>query len=230
MTTYNRLNYFKQTIASLEKSTADLSEFHIFDDCSSDKGKTAYLKELEGKYTVHYQEKNLGTMRNTARAIEFCYLNYHSDIVFLQDDVIFSRSWFVRGFQIFNSVINNNRVSYLCLFSRDKLDNEKCYIMKIGHPGGVAWIINRRWWASYRNSFDVDDCGVEVFKNRPNDLKVNHKIRNLVDYKLSLRAHCKNWDVARVGKSLVQHIGDTSSLLNRNMAEFRSKNFVGEDK
>ncbi len=237
LTTYNRLEYFKGCIESLEKSDCDLSALHIFDDCSTDKAKIAYLTEISAKYMVHKRTENVGTMYNTVCAIDFCHAHYTTDIVFLQDDIILSKSWMKRGFEIYHHIIKKNRIPWLCLYNRDNHSEEKYYIMKTGHAGGVAWIINRDWWSHYRKFFKLDDMGLEALKKdgTPAEilkkLKNQHKVRNLVDYKLAHRAHIHGWHLAKVGKSLVQHIGDESSMIHgRDMSEHRSKNFVGVNK
>ena len=77
-------------------------------------------------------------------------------------------------------------------------------------------------------------CSIEkglVCRKCGKDYSKEHRIRNVVDYKLSLRVYVMKWQIAKVGKSLIQHVGDKSSMLRgKDMTYCRSKNFVGENK
>ena len=99
--------------------------------------------------------------------------------------------------------------------------------MKTGHPGGVAWIIKTEFLKDYFERFSIND---KMDTMIPKNERTKQRIRWLIDYKLCERAHSIGWDVAKVGKSLVQHIGDWSSLGKRDMRQHRSKNLVGEVK
>jgi hypothetical protein len=202
--------------------------------------------------------KNLGSTLNTVFAIDYMYNLYDSEyIVFIQDDVVFSENWLEKGINIFKRIDNDinykeglfktqsncigiKKIGFLCLYNRIGSSSEKYYPFPTGHPGGVAWIIKRQFWTDYKENFKrpvqeghegyplncLDDQMGDLFLN--NKVK-NHSVRNLVDYKLAVRAHYIGWDCAKVGKSLVQHIGDKSCLLGgRDMSEHRSKNFIGE--
>ena len=112
------------------------------------------------------------------------------------------------------------------MFNRIWPINEPYKLFLEGHPGGVAWIIKRKFWADYLKTYDLKD---DMSHMLPKNEMVRHKKRNLIDYKLCNRAHEIQWHNAIVGKSLVQHIGDRSSLGNRDMTQHRSKSFVGEN-
>lgn len=234
MTTYNRPEYFQATIEALEKTNAKLDWFEIFDDCSTNKKQIEYLESLSKKYTIHKQEKNQGTVLNTIPNIEYMFNKYDSDyLVVLQDDLLFSRSWLERGISIFEQIKEKYfNVAYLSLFNRDSKCEEKYYIMKCGHPGGVAIIIDKMFWIHYKKEYKLDDYGVDLLNNAYHN--VNHKVRNLVDYKMALRAVNIGWTLARVGKSLIAHVGDESSMINvSNREDIRMdcmRNFVGVEK
>jgi len=229
MTTFERPEVCQKSIESLEKSEVDLSYFHIYDDHSVGTHKIKQLNELSNKYTVIKREKNMGTVLNTIPAIQDMFIKYSSEfIIFLQDDVIFSRSWLIKGIELIREINQRNHIAFLCLFNRDEKHQEKYYIMNVGHPGGVAWIINRFWWYDYQKKHNLDDDMALLLKFEK-DRSIPYKVKNLVDFKLAHRAHTTGWDVAKVGQSLVQHIGDISSLSNRDMAFCRTKNFVGEN-
>lgn len=202
--------------------------------------------------------KNLGTTLNTIFAIDYMYNEYSVEyMVFIQDDIVFSENWLEKGINIFKRIDNDinykqgpfltqqncvgiEKIGILCLYNRTGSFSEKYYPFPTGHPGGVCWIIKRDFWTDYKKKFKrpvqeghegytlnyLDDQMGDLFLNN----KVqNHQIRNLVDYKLAVRGHNMNWDCAKAGRSLVQHIGDKSSFLNgRDMTEHRSRNFIGE--
>jgi glycosyltransferase involved in cell wall biosynthesis len=234
MTTYNRPKLFRDTIESIEKTNADLSGLHIFDDCSTDKKQIQFLYSLSSKYEIYYQEKNRGTVLNTIPNIEYMFQKYDSEyLVVLQDDLLFSKSWLERGIGIFGHIKEKHfNVAYLSLFNREKTYEEKYYIMKSGHPGGVAIIIDRQFWNVYRKQYDIHDYGLDLLNDAYHT--VDHKIRNLVDYKMGLRAINSGWVIARVGKSLIAHMGDESSMVNvSNREDIRAdcmRNFVGVEK
>ncbi len=234
LTTYERYDYFQRSIESLEKCDIDLSNLHIFDDCSKQPFKLELLKKFEKKYIVHYQEENKGTVLNTIPSIDFLYERFRSDyIIFLQDDVIYSKSCFKKAFKMLEEINSKYlNIAYLCLFNRTNDSKQPYYIMPNGHPGGIAWIINRKAWKDYRETYPMNDYGLD--KLGLNDRRNHQKVRNLVDYKLAHRFHIlkKGYYIAKVGKSLVQHIGDKSIISNRDMTFIREEgelNFVGED-
>jgi len=235
MTTYNRPEYFRATIDALEKTNARLDSFEIFDDCSTNKKQIEHLETLSTKYTINRQKKNQGTVLNTIPNIEYMFNKYNSDyLVVLQDDLLFSRAWLERGISIFEQIKEKYfNVAYLSFFNRDKrCCEEKYYIMKCGHPGGVAIVIDKKFWINYKQKYKLDDYGMDLLNNAYRN--VDHKIRNLVDYKMALRAVNIGWVLAHVGKSLIAHVGDESSMVNvSNREDIRldcMRNFVGVDK
>lgn len=254
LTTYERPFYFEQTMNSLERSTANLDNFAIFDDCSRDKKKKKLLRNTP--HAVYIETENKGTVLTTIRAIEHMYNNSDCEyMVLLQDDILLSKSWLDRGIEIFKNIQDKNfRISYLSLYNRDRRCDKKYYIYRQGHPGLVGWIINRQWWKLYREIYPLNDYVLEFFKGNDRlfkcrcgemcsiekglicskcgkDYSKEHRIRNVVDYKLSLRVYVMKWQIAKVGKSLIQHVGDKSSMLKgKDMTYCRSKNFVGENK
>ena len=228
MTTYERPDYFQRALNSLEKSDVNLDNFVIFDDKSKNKDKINILKKLP--YDVHINKENLGTTLNTIHAIDYLYKKFDPKyLILLQDDILFSKSWLKKGIEIFEKIkLRYFNIAYFCLYNRDIRDEEEYYIHKYGHPGLVAWIIDRKWWELYRERYSLDDYMVEFFKG--NNAREKHHKLNVVDYKLTLRIYGMRWNVAKVGKSLIQHIGDKSSLLGgKDMTFCRSRNFVGEN-
>lgn len=236
-----RYMYFVKSINSLEKSETNLSNLHIFDDHSVYHQKLQFLLKKSWQYKVKYRSDNLGPTLNTVLAIEYLYQKFDSEyIVFLQDDVIFSKKWLentIKTYRLIDRDIKNRvgqctkyanmkRVGIMCAYNRRWPTEDPYVLFEIGHPGGVAWIIKTEFWADYRKHYSVTDTMETMFKK--NDL-VTHRRRNLIDYKLCTRAHEIGWHCAIVGKSMVQHIGDQSSIGKRDMTQHRSKSFVGEE-
>ncbi len=233
MTTYNRPKYFKQTIESLQK-TGDYT-LGVFDDGSDDPEKLKLLYKYENEYFVHYSEENKGTVLNTIPNIDLMFRAYEDSkyIALIQDDIIFSKNWLSRGVEIFDKINEKcTNIAFLSLFNRKDHKDKEYYIMRCGHPGGVALLISRKFWTRYRKNYDIFDYGVTLLGN--NDKSNSHKVRNLVDWKLGLRAVDSGFHMGCVGRSLVKHIGDVSSMPHGNCMKFVrlecEQNFVGEDK
>lgn len=242
-----RYIYFVKTINSLEATTANLENLFVFDDNSQYLPKLKFLLTKSWHYYIKYRPENLGPTLNTIYAIDYIYKNNKDSeyIIFLQDDVVFSKTWLDTGINIFKQIdsdIKNNtgfytqiesysqirKIGILCLYNRVGESKEVYYLFPTGHPGGVAWIIKTAFWKDYKNRYGINDCADQLLPRNERNDRAKHNKRHLVDYKLCHRAHSLGWDVAKVGKSLVQHIGDRSSLGDRDMTEHRSKNFVGD--
>jgi len=240
-----RYLYFVKSINSLEKTNADLTDLHIFDDHSIHVPKLQFLLSKSWQYHIKYRHENLGPTLNTIYAIDYMCNEYsHSKyIVFLQDDVIFSKNWLEKGIKIFENIDSDiekmegpyfgnvicstiQRIGILCLYNRIGASNEKYYLMPTGHPGGVAWIIKTEFWRRYVERYSIND---QMDTMVPKNERTEKRVRNLVDYKICERSHMIGWDVGKTGQSLVQHIGDQSSLGKRDMTQHRSKNFIGEN-
>ena len=223
MTTYERPEYFAGTIDSLLKSGVDLSQFYIFDDCSKSKSKIKLLNVLSEQYNVIIREENRGTVLNTIPAFDHVYENTNSKLfVYVQDDVIFSKNWLESGLKELKKISEKQfRIAYISLYNRD-VERNNTRIMT-GHPGGVCWVINRKFWKWYR----------ATYKNRDSDYMVMNcdakSIKHIVDYKLQRRIRDGGWRIACTGKSYIQHIGDKSTLHDKCMAYCRVNNFVGEN-
>jgi hypothetical protein len=206
-----------------------LSELRIYDDCSTDKNKLLYLDKISKKYTIIRRDENLGTFKNTCYAIEDCCNRYNSDMIYLQDDIILNKDWYSRGKEIYDDAKTKFKIAFFCLYNRDRKCEDLYYILHIGHPGGVAWIINKDWWVLYRELYKFNDCGIEKLRRDNPVIVTEPKIKHLVDYKLAMRVHDMRWQIGKVGMSLVQHIGDKSTISVKDMSYCRTDNFVGED-
>lgn len=225
LTTYERPEYFKKTMDSLESSGVCLKGFlNIFDDNSKDLYKIDLLNHYKKKYNVVVSDENLGTVRNTLPNFDWMYKTYGTDFVMLQDDVILSKGWLKKGFDIWMK--RKYKTALLSLFNRTGKRTDEINYLPVGHPGGVAWIVSVKFWALYREKYDVNDYCID--KLVTNDQANDYKVKNLVDFKLAKRANSMGWVTAFTGQSLVQHIGDNSSLHNLDMTEHRSPVFVGE--
>jgi len=241
ITTYNRYEYFQKMYVSLYNSLDYNNIYYkkkiinIYDDCSTEKNITSALKMLNECHKVNFREKNVGTTLNTLQAIDQCFEYYSTDyVVALQSDIIFCETWLDRGMTIFEKIIERYKdinIGFLGLFNRSNKENRHYYILKTGHPGGCAWIVRRKFWDNYKNKFAINDDITDILtycdiSKGPKNAMTRHKIKNLVDYKLAHRAHSINWHCAKVGDSLVQHIGHKSSVSDRDMSEFDSTCFI----
>lgn len=222
ITTYERPEYFAQTIESLLNTSADLEEVYIFDDASENQTKIELLEIAGSSFKVMVREENKGTVLNTIPAIDHVYEHNGSEyIVVVQDDVIFSKNWLKVGIEKLEMMNKRHHmIAYLSLYNRG--ENKKTVLMA-GHPGGVCYIINRKFWTWYRGKYKNRDTDYMVANN---DAK---SLRDIVDYKLYLRIREGGWKIACVGNSLVQHIGDKSTLHDNCMAYCRVNNFVGKN-
>jgi len=231
LTTYNRPDYLKQTVESLRDSNYGFKNVTIYDDCSDSVFKNKML-QFYGKYSVIQSDKNGGTYKACCNSIERAYCSYLNDykqspkyIVYLQDDIILSKNWFDDAVKIMEQIENEHEnVAYLSLYNRQFNSDCVYSIIDAGHPGAVAWLIRTEFWDKFVKS---GYTGVEYLKN--NDKRVSHMQRNLCDWKIARAAYGLGYRVAVVGKSLVQHVGDKSSLFKgKDMSFCRTDNFVEE--
>lgn len=241
-----RYMYFVLCINSLKRTNADLSKLIIFDDRSIFLKKLQFLLSCSWEFFVKYRHENLGPTLNTIYSMDYMFETYNSEyLVFLQDDVVFSKDWLIEGLKVFAEIDNDianksgdwagieanetvEKVGILALYNRTGPDDRKYYLFPTGHPGGVAWIVKKAFWDDYRKNYELNDPMDTLIPRNERVERKRQTIRNLVDYKICHRAHGLGWDCAKVGQSLVQHIGDQSSLGDRDMTQHRSKNFVGE--
>lgn len=228
LTTYNRPEYFQNTINNLELTDCDLKHLYIFDDCSDNPRKKELLNKYKEKYNVFVSDKNKGTVLNTIPNIEYVFNIYNSEhIVLLQDDIELNKNWLTKGIEILKKINSKYKnIALLSLYNRKDMSSDEYYIMEHGHQGGVAWIINGSYWKIYRTIINEDEYMTSLLTN--NDKRLEHSIRNYVDWKFCNIAHRSGYHIAYVGKSLVQHVGDNSTLSNKSMAFCRTKNFVGK--
>jgi glycosyltransferase involved in cell wall biosynthesis len=228
MTTYERVEYLYSTLESLEKSGADLAEFVIFDDGSSSPEKR---KQLSGvAYLTDSIAKNLGSYLNCVRAITWAFFSSSSQYVFyIQDDVEFSRGWYDEAERVGRGIDIGGRLGILSLYHRGMHCTEMpYYFMEVGHPGAVAWLVARKFWREFLVFAHNADGG---FRKKSIDRKSEHFLKHVCDYKICQAAQLLGFHVAYVGRSLVQHIGDVSSVQSgRDMKNCRTENYIGKKK
>ena len=211
MVTYERQDIFKKTVESLEKSNISLKNLYIFDDKSKSPYKLGFLRALKKRYKIIQHSQNLGVFVNSLIAIDFCYcVSNDKHIVYCQDDVEFSKDWYVRALKAIEQ-LNKDGVDWgiLALLHYRGYTDRDYYIMKGGHPGGACWIINRKMWGEYRKDNVI--YNIEVIGDR------------LVDHKLCHWCHNnekRQWAVVYTGKSLVKHIGVKSTMHTKDMSEY----------
>jgi len=227
MTTYNRADYLRRSIESLENSDADLRHFYIFDDCSDQKEKITLLDGLQKKYKVEMSTENQGTVKNTVPNIYRIYDLYKTDVFLLQDDIVLNKNWYSKAVDLFREIKNkHHKIGMMSLYNRTMPVDVEYSIMRHGHPGFVANIFSSDFLEDYKEKWDINDYIIDAI---PDNAKViGHKIRNLVDYKFCNRLHRMEWNIAVIGKSLVQHTGKISTLSNKDMGFCTINNFVGE--
>lgn len=240
MTTFERPEYFKQSIESLKKSNADFSDFYIFDDCSvsKEKEKLWYSHFCKGNYCEN--KMNVGTVLNTIPNIGLLF-NRHvvsNIVILLQDDILVSKSWLDKAIKISEDIMRSeNKIAFLSLYNRiNRKGSEKdYYVLGSGHPGFVACVFFREFWEEYRSIYDLNDyCMTIRYSEKSiigeNNMQRPHYIRNYVDYKMSHRIYDMGYKIAVCNESLVQHVGDKSTLGCADMSFCRATNFIGEDK
>jgi len=220
MTTYNRPHYFKATIKSLESCGDDVSRLHIFDDCST----ILYPSVM---YPIYRNESNVGVFRNAVKGITFGFDEYKDidRLLYIQDDVELSFKCITIGNNTADLIVKDGyKLGVLSLFHRSKKAHDTPYIvMRVGHPGAVCWIVTREFWNAFLNSYT--DTMIEI---APNDARKRHFVRDLCDYKICRAAQILGFTVAYTRFSLVQHIGDVSSITGNDMSFCRSTQYVGD--
>jgi hypothetical protein len=225
ITTFNRAAYFKRMWDSLQQSECKDNLIFVYDDCSFEPGKKSVLP-----VDTVVRECTLGTTLNTMTAIHdvFTSLKDCKFLLVLQDDIIVSKNFLSSALKIWDKICEPN-IAMLSLFNRAPIKTiQMCYkytndyfILKLGHAGGVACLF----------AYDFLECYFQNFPNVETDYltenTIEYKKKHEVDYKLALRIHAMSFDIAVCQQSLVQHLGDQSSLHSRDMTFCRSKNFVG---
>jgi hypothetical protein len=146
--------------------------------------------------------------------------------VYMQDDVIVSPDWLDKSMMMIPD-IQDDCGGVLGIFSpwNRKTDIKgKWGYFNTGHPGACAWIVSRVFWNDYTANFPQERTLEMISKN---DRRTQHFMLNICDFKICNAAQKMGYKVAVSGKSYCQHIGDKSTLSDRDMSEFRSNRFVG---
>lgn len=221
-----RRDYLCRLVGALFESTADLSEAVVYDDASP-----AEVPDLP--FPVVRRDVRLGTYSNTRMAIEDAFQRCPSSeyVLTLQDDTLPSRHWAENALATAKQI---ERLGILSLYhykdyTADGVRGDPPHqyrVLRNSHPGAVAWCVARPFWNALNERYPMNDQEKLLCIN---DRAKWHDRVHLVDWKLCRCAHMMEYAVAYTERSLVQHMGDHSSLSNRNMAYTRSGNFVGED-
>jgi len=224
MTTYERTEYFINTVRSLEKSGHDLSQLMIYDDASQSIEKQAALASCG--YQTMTASTNKGPYQSMIAGISWGFNKGTSEyLIYTQDDVEYYPQCFITAIEL-ASMINNDgyRLGILSLYHRSKNTKDEPYrIMQVGHPGAICWLITRDFWDTF-----IKGNRAPAERFTPNDERKAHFVRNLADYKICRYAHQTGFAVAHPRLSLVQHVGDASSLSDRDMSFCRSTNYIGD--
>jgi hypothetical protein len=223
-------------VKSIEDSDYPLftGRVHIFDDCSEEKTKQELLDNLSSNniLKIHRSTVNLGTVKNTIPNIDKMFDWYYdtSSIIVLQDDTVVSKNWYSVANLFSEQFQKLSNAAILSLYNRvtnkPPEPENRIETLPAGHPGGVAYMITRKFWTEYKKHYDINDYGIdnvyEVIKGK------EHRILHEVDYKLCQRVRKLNGCIGYLVNSIVQHTGDISTLHNRNMSIWRAKNFIGD--
>jgi len=229
MTTYNRAKYTKATISSLEQSNADMSALHIHDDGSTDADAIDLLSKYDKTYYVH-RHVNRGSYQAVYEALDDVFRRYVTRwVCYIQNDVEVSKNWLRNGMALAYhcNTASDCKLGIFSLYNRkeDKAREKWYTITEGGHPGGVCWLVNRQWWTDYKKEVNEDMDGMRWLPT--NDRRSDHYRRHIVDYKMCDACKRMGWVVGAVGRSLVQHVGDKSSIGDKDMTFCRVKNYVG---
>lgn len=234
MTTYrpkfspDRTKYLRDSIASLERSGADMSGFVLYDDCSTDPDHVALLGEIGQRYKVVRQERTMGAFLNVRSAITRACTEGTRYVVYLQDDIACSKDWLAKGLEIFADIeYEYDDVAILSLYNLDKkVPNGAWARLVRGHPGAVAWIVRTDMWHRYCQRWPV---GHEVHTMPKNDRAREKFVLHLADWKI---CHCMSvmeMHQAVVKDTLIDHRGAQSAIrINHMDWTCNTKTFVGE--
>ena len=217
ITSFQRPFYLKKMVASLiEKSNPeDVTDIAIYDDCSDAVKTLELLKQYEKTFKVHIQEKNRGTLINTKLAIQDAFdRNPESEYMFLfQNDIEFSVGWREKTLETLELIEQEQgRYGIVSLIhfrpghsTTEEIDRAKkqvkpYYYIDVGHCGGCAWLVNRRYWNYYRES------PKNAIYHCP-----NRNSPHLCDYRITAWGY-PEWVTCYLGDSVVNHFGVESSV------------------
>ena len=228
VTTFRRSGYLENTVGSLKECGEDLSKLCFYSDGDKGEHKLARLFRLSRDYNVWISGKNQGVYQACVKAISLTFALYRGFdyVVYLQDDVRLSFLGLTKGVQVAKqAVYDGHNLAIMALYHRcTKVHDAPYNVMRAGHTGGVAWVVTRKFWADFEKNGIDNPCELE-----PNDKRKRHFVRNLCDYKIFRWAQAHDYRTAYVSRSLVQHVGDISSISEMDMSRFRTPNFVGVD-
>jgi len=214
ITTFKRTDYLKSLLQSICDSDIDNANIYIRDDY---RGTTDYdfLHNLKADKKI----KNLyfeiatgmsGSYCNARSIITTAFDASDNDyVVYIQDDAIVSRRWLLDGIGIYlHAIAENNDIAIMSLYHWKGDSGDNGYnIMHAGHPGGVCWVINRRFWNWYTAAY-------------PFAIEADCRCKNLVDYRVCSHARKHGWLIAYTNVTYVKHIGLRSSITpGRKVAE-----------
>jgi hypothetical protein len=143
----------------------------------------------------------------------------------MQDDIKCSAGCFAVATDLAADIIfDRYNLAILSLFQRsDKEISGEYTLLHVGHPCAQCWLVTRRFWNVFtsvsHNTGDGETFGI-------NDQRRAHFVRDLCDYKICRFAQLHDFDVAIPKYSLVQHVGDVSSINGRDMSFHKATNFI----
>lgn len=114
MTTYNRPNILRQTVASWNKSLVLPERLFVFDDASENlTAVEKHVSAMKNAYLVK-SEKHYGCNANNARAVQM----FDTPAVMVIDsDTSFSPQWLIAAYYVWNQIKSDERYSGATLFN-----------------------------------------------------------------------------------------------------------------
>lgn len=203
VTTYNRLDCLKRTLAYIFERTHSPYRLHVIDDGSTE-GNQDYLFGLlkEGKlFSLVLRGENVGAMPNLNVG---AWLSFSDPVVFTDDDILcpdIEPDWLAQGLDVMK---HHKHLGILAL-------NNPC-----GNPH------NKRRKTSTKDR--VTYCGylghTFMFVSRKclMDCPLSHRLRSRSQVPATNRLRCtreKGYEIAYITDVFCQHIGEWSMLRNR---------------
>jgi len=152
---WNRPQYFKELLVSLERNTLDDLEFHLFQDghickfTGTEKTKKSLVKESIKlfeksklpKKKVHLQKKNVSVAINQFEAMRFLMKNYEQ-FIFLENDIVVSKNFFGLMKRVLIQFENDSRIACISPGFR-----RKCYEENMDYFANKLMLTDGHFWA-----------------------------------------------------------------------------------
>ena len=215
---WNRPQYLKELLESLEKNVLDDLEFHLFQDghiCKftgvvktkkkliEDSVKLFKKSKLPNK-EVHMQEKNVSAAINQFEAMRFLMKNYEQ-FIFLENDVIVSKNFLSLMKRVLLQFKDDERIA--CISPGFKL---MCYPDDIDYFANKLMLADGHFWAEacwskkWKVVEDEYMAYYDIVKGRPynqrNDIEINSLFkRSGIKRSATSQDNGKDWAILKSG-------------------------------